>query len=281
MKNNKFTKALMSFVAAFALVFTISSCNQDLMETTYTPQNNDVTFAAPSATYSLEGQKLDVTLQRGVAKEDLSVNLTLNDPLGVYTLSTNTVTFAAGEYEKTVSLTYDLNNLKPVIDYAFTISFNAADKAIAGYNEFKGSAQMPLEYEEVGTVNMKDNKGYVTGYPHKLYLAKYTDNYYMIEDVAGSGLNFEFNIVDGNINITAPKFSGISGLIATGLKFPSPTVDLGLGPVTFWLDCDPNYIATALDENGLFTTGSIIQFDAIYQMGGKYYGWYKVQFVAQ
>lgn len=281
MKNNKFTKALVSFVAAFALVFTISSCNQDLMETIYTPQNNDVTFTLPSASFSLEGQALNVTLQRGVAKEDLSVNLTLNDPLGVYTLSTNTVTFAAGEYEKTVSLTYDITNLKPVTNYAFTISFNAADKAIAGYNEFKGSAQMPLEYEEVGTVNMRDNKGYVTSYPHKLYLAKYTDNYYMIENVAGSGLNFEFNIVDGNINITAPKFSGISGLIATGLRFPSPTVDLGVGPVTFWFDCDPNYIATALDENGLFTTGSIIQFDAIYQMGGKYYGWYKVQFVAQ
>ncbi|MBQ8646216.1 MAG: hypothetical protein IJ476_07605 [Bacteroidales bacterium] len=281
MKNNKFTKALVSFVAAFALVFTISSCNQDLMETIYTPQNNDVTFTLPSASFSLEGQALNVTLQRGVAKEDLSVNLTLNDPLGVYTLSTNTVTFAAGEYEKTVSLTYDVTNLKPVTNYAFTISFNAADKALAGFNEFKGSAQMPLEYEEVGTVNMRDNKGYVTSYPHKLYLAKYTDNYYMIEDVAGSGLNFEFNIVDGNINITAPKFSGISGLIATGLRFPSPTVDLGLGPVTFWLDCDPNYIATALDENGLFTTGSIIQFDAIYQMGGSYYGWYKIQFVAQ
>lgn len=281
MKNNKFIKSLLSFVAAFALVFTISSCNQDLMETTYNPQNNDVTFTLPSSTYSLEGQPLTVSIQRGVAKEDLSVNLTLNDPNGVYTLSTKTVTFAAGEYEKTFTLSYDVNNLKPVVNYAFTVSFNAADKALAGYNEFKGSAQMPLEYEEVGTVNLRDNKGYVTSYPHKLYVAKYTDNYYMIENVVGSGLNFEFNIVDGNINITAPKFSGISGLIATGLKFPSPTVDLGIGPVTFWLDCDPNYIATALDANGLFTKGSIIQFDAIYQMGGSYYGWYKVQFVAQ
>lgn len=278
MKNNKLTKRILSFVAAFALVFTISSCNQDLMETIYTPENNDVTFALSSSSFQLDGNPLAVTIQRGVAKEDLSVNLTLDDPNGVYTLSETTVSFAAGEYSKQVSLSYSVSDLQPVKDYAFTISFNAADKAAAGFNEFKGSAKMPLEYEEAGSVLIKGN--YITaGIQHKLYIAKYTNNYYMIENVLDSGLDFEFNITNGTLNITAPAFSGISGLIAKGLKFPSKSVDIGLGAVTFWLDCDPNNIATRFDENGLFSAGSIIQFDAIYQMGGKYYGWYKLQFV--
>ncbi len=279
MKNNKLTNKILSFVAAFVLVFSMSSCNQDLMETYYTPDNNDVTFADPSAKYTLDGEPLVVTVQRGVAKEALTVNLTLTDSYGVYTLSTDKVSFAAGEYKKDVTLSYDVNSLKPVTDYAFALSFNAKDKAPAGYNEFKGSAQMPLEYEEQGKVQVTGN--YIApGFEHKLYIAKYTNNYYMVENVLGSGLNFEFNIVGGNVNITAPAFTGISGLIATGLKFPT-TIDIGVGPVTFWLDCDPNYILTALDQNGLFSAGSIIQFDAIYQMGGSYYGWYNIQFIGK
>lgn len=277
MKNNKLTIKLLSFVAAIALVFSMTSCNQELMETTFTPDNNDVTFSVSSAKYSLEGEPLVVTLQRGVAKEAINVNLTLEDSHGVYTLSTNSVSFAAGEYTKQVSLSYELSSLKPVVDYAFSLSFDAKDMAPAGYNKFTGSAQMPLEYEEAGQVNVNGNY-LAPGIMHKLYIAKYTNNYYMVENVFGSGINMEFNIVNGNVNLTAPAFSGISGLLSKGFRFPSQ-VDIGLGPVTFWFDCDPNYVLTALDENGLFSAGSIIQFDAIYQMGGSYYGWYKVQFI--
>lgn len=277
MKNNKLTTKLLSFVAAIALVFTMSSCNQELMETTYTPDNNNVTFSVASAYYSLDGEPLVVTIQRGVAKEAINVNLTLEDAKGVYTLSSNTVSFAAGEYTKQVSLSYELSKLQPIVNYAFTLSFDAKDKAAAGYNKFTASATMPLEYEAAGNVNITGN--YIApGITHKLYIAKYTNNYYMIENVFGSGKNIEFNIVDGKVNLTAPSFTGISGLISQGFNFPSK-VDIGLGPVTFWFDCDPNYVLTALDANGLFSKGSIIQFDAIYQMGGKYYGWYKIQII--
>ena len=271
---------LLSVLGALAFVFALSSCNQDLMETTYTPVNNDVTFAVPSAKFSLEGQNLVVVLQRGVANEELSVNLTLNDPHGVYTLNTKTVTFAKDEYKKEVSLSYDVNTLKPVVDYNFAISFNEADKALAGYNVFSASAQMPLEYEEYGKVLLRgDYLG--NGIECPLYLAKFTNNYYMIGNVADSGVDFEFNIVDGSLNITAPSFIGISGLANKLIRFPSPTVDVGVGPVTFLFDCDPAYIGLLLDENGLYSTGSIIQFDAVYNMGGKYYGWYTCQFVCQ
>lgn len=277
MKNNNLVKKLLSVVTAFVLVFAMSSCNQDLMNTTFTPDNNDVTFSTPSAKYTLNGEPLVVTLQRGVAKEAISVKLTLNDPAGVYTLSSSSVSFAADEYVKEVTLSYETSKLKPVTDYAFTLSFDAKDKAAGGYNSFSASALMPLNYQEKGVAQMVGN--YLgNGFAHKLYIAEHTQNYYMIENVAGSGLNFEFNTVGGEVNITAPAFSAISGLIAKGLKFASPTIDVGVGPVTFWLDCDPAYILTALDSNGYFSPGAIIQFDAIYQMGGSYYGWYKVQF---
>jgi hypothetical protein len=111
MKNNKFTKALLSFVAAFALVFTISSCNQDLMETTYTPDNNNVTFEMSSASYSLEGQPIVIKINRGVANDAISIPLTLTDAHGVYTMNKKSADFAAGEYTTEVQLSYNVEDL--------------------------------------------------------------------------------------------------------------------------------------------------------------------------
>ena len=40
MKNNNLVKKLLSVVTAFVLVFAMSSCNQDLMNTTFTPDTH-------------------------------------------------------------------------------------------------------------------------------------------------------------------------------------------------------------------------------------------------
>ena len=81
---------LLSVVGALALVFGITSCSQEMMEKTYTPDNYNVTFEASSTTYSLEGQDLVVKVNRGVAKEAISVPVTLTDPNGIYSLNKNT-----------------------------------------------------------------------------------------------------------------------------------------------------------------------------------------------
>jgi len=288
MKNNKLTKRILSFVAAFALVFTISSCNQDLMETIYTPENNDVTFAISSSSYKLDGNPLAVTIQRGVAKEDLSVNLTLDDPNGVYTLSETTVNFAAGEYTKQVSLSYSVSDLKPVVNYNFVISFNAADKAAAGYNEFKGSAQMPLTYKDWGTiVAYKGTLFQFFGADQRTYniqLAEFTNNYFKIVDFMGGGVDLEFNIDNGSLNITAPALT-VCKYFPTYPMTQIPTVaKFNGGQLTCWIDSDPEYIAMGgLSEDGTLKVGSIIQFDTFWttpstylSSGGNY--WFKSQF---
>ena len=267
---------LLSVVGALALVFGITSCSQEMMEKTYTPDNYNVTFEGASATYSLEGQDLVVKVNRGVAEEAISVPVTLTDPNGVYSLSKNTADFAEGEYTTELKLSYNPEALKPAVNYTFTLAFDAAYVAASGSNKITATCMMPLEYEEKGSVLVVGNYLGV-GFQYKLHIAKYTNNYYMIENLMDSGVNLEFNIVNGVLNITSPSMVGVSGISSTLLRFPSKTIDVGVGLVTFMLDGDPQYVLYQLDQNGLFSKGSIIQFDAVYNMNSSYYGWYKVQ----
>ncbi|MDO4735540.1 MAG: hypothetical protein Q4B21_00760 [Bacteroidia bacterium] len=278
MKNNKLTTKLLSFVAAIALVFTMSSCNQELMETTYTPDNNNVTFSVASAKYALEGDPLVVTVQRGVAKEAINVNLTLEDANGVYTLSSNTVSFAAGEYTKQVSLSYDITALKPVVEYNFTLSFDAKDKAASGWNKFSGVAQVPLVYQDYGEIAMIQGSfgRYMSVTKYKLQLANFTNNYYKIVGMYGSTTDLEFNIVKGVATITAPATSTYSALGAYPLaKFATCGMHPSYGQLTAWVDVDPNYFQLMnLSADGLLQVGSIIGLDAFYTVSAGYFGWY-------
>ncbi len=271
----KLSMKLLSVVGALALVFGITSCSQEMMEKTYTPDNYNVTFEASSTTYSLEGQDLVVKVNRGVAKEAISVPVTLTDPNGIYSLNKNTADFAVGEYETELKLSYNPEVLKPVVNYAFTLSFDEQYVAATGANKITASCQMPLVYQDWGTLvayqgtlfQFLAEKDRV----YNLQIADYTNNYYKVENMLGGGVDMEFNITNGVITVTAPKLIACKYFPTYPMaSFPSAGAYNGQ-QLTAWFDTDPEYIQTAgLSAEGTLQKGSMFQFDSFWTTPSSY-----------
>ena len=276
---------LFSVVGALAVVFALTSCNQDLMEATYTPDNNNVTFEMSSASYSLEGQPIVIKINRGVANDAISIPLTLTDAHGVYTMNKKSADFAAGEYTTEVQLSYNVDDLKPVVNYAFTLSFNEADMAISGASKLTGNCQMPLVYKDWGKMSAYAGSffSYVPAEKRTwtIQLADYTNNYFKVKGFFGGETDLEFNIQDGSGIITAPGASYYSATGAAPLaKFVSGAVHPSYGVVTVWVDYDPAYTVFGnLNEEGTLQLGSIMQFDTFITVSAGYFGWYTHQAV--
>ena len=275
---------LLSVVGALAVVFTITSCNQDMMEATYSPDNNNVTFEASTTSYSLEGQALVVKINRGIAKEAISIPLTLTDANGIYTMDKKSADFAEGQYTTEVKLTYNVEELKPVVNYAFTLTFNEADKAASGTNKITASCQMPLVYKDWGT--MSPYSVYITSLLSaeqknwKIQLADYTNNYFKIVGMYGGENDLEFNIQNGQAYITSPAPSYYSSLGAYPLaKMVTGAIHPSYGVMTAWLDMDPAYSAFGYLQDGTLAEGSIMQMDVFYTVSAGYFGWKTDQYI--
>lgn len=276
---------LLSVVGALAVVFALTSCNQDLMEATYTPDNNNVTFEVSSTSVSLEGQPIVVKINRGVAKEAISIPLTLTDAHGVYTINKKSADFAAGEYTTEVTLTYNVEDLKPVVNYTFTLSFNEADMAVSGTNKITANCQMPLVYKDWGTISA--HAVYVKSLlstekrTWKLQLADYTNNYFKIVGLYGGETDLEFNIQNGSGVITAPTPSYYSALGSYPLaKIVTGAIHPTYGVMTAWLDMDPAYtLFGGLNDEGTLQLGSIMECDVFYTVSAGYFGWKTDQYV--
>ena len=276
---------LLSVVGALAVVFALTSCNQDMMETTYTPDNNNVTFEMSTASFNLEGQPIVIKINRGVANDAISIPLTLTDPTGTFTINKNSADFAAGEFSTEVQLSYNLEDLKPIVNYPFTLSFNEADMAISGSSRLSANCQMPLVYKDWGKVSAYAGSffGYVPAEKRTwtIQLADFTNNYFKIKGFFGGEEDIEFNIQNGKGVITAP---GISYYNATDVKdYPMAKVVTGAvhpsyGVVTAYLDIDPAYVLFGgLNEDGTLQLGSIMQFDTWITVSAGYFGWYTHQ----
>lgn len=134
-------------------VMLISSCESKWPY--FTPTNEDVTWELSEKTYSLQANEtpIEITIQRGVGKEALTVPITLTDPHNVYSISTNSVNFAAGEFKKTITLTYNYAALTPGVEYTFDLSFSQSMAGPACTNVMKGNGMMQLEYEDYTTLS--------------------------------------------------------------------------------------------------------------------------------
>lgn len=266
---------LLSVVGALAFVFAITSCSQEMMEKTYTPDNYNVTFEGASATYSLEGQDLVVKVNRGVAKEAISVPVTLTDPNGVYSLSKNTADFAEGEYSTELKLSYNPEALKPVVNYTFTLAFDEAYVAASGSNKITATCMMPLVYQDWGTLVAYQGTLFQFFAPedkvYTLQIADYTNNYFKVKNMLGSDVDMEFNVTNGQIIVTAPKLIANSYFPTYPMaSFPSAGVFNGQ-QLTAWFDTDPSYIPTAgLSAEGTLQVGSMFQFDSFWTTPSSY-----------
>lgn len=266
----------MSFIA-------LVSCEHTL-DSTYIPDNENITFSAASGKYSLEGQDLVVKLQRGVLDAQATVKLELKDENGVYTLENETVTFPAGEAYATAVLKYDLADLAPAVDYEFELSFAGADTskvAAAGVAIFKASALMPLEYEDYGEITFVYST-YAAGYSQyqkdyvcKLQLAKYTNNYYRIVGAHGGPDNLDFKVQDGIAIISSPEPA-----MQSAVGYPMhPVMTSGTygnyGNVIIWYDSDYSGSSVQDTEGNKLVEGSVyVSYTLFCVKAGLFYGYW-------
>ena len=132
-------------------VLIVTSCASKWPE--YKVVNEDVSFAINGAGFGMDEAETPVIvkIQRGVATEALEVPVTLADEYGVYTISPSKVSFAAGEYEKTITVSYDYSKLTPGVEYVFTLAFNNALAGAGSYYKYEGVGKMLLQYEDYQT----------------------------------------------------------------------------------------------------------------------------------
>ena len=194
----------------------------------YTVTNDDVTFEISGNTYSLNADETPIVIkiQRGVANEAVSIPLTLVDDYGIYNLSTSKVDFAAGEYVKTVTLSYTYTGLIPGTEYTFTLKFPESQAGAGCFYEFDGNGMMQLEYEDYKTVEYEvfwyvDLSAMAFTYrvgslnddcdatDVKLMRAKNTKNYYKfcVFGVGGNFTELEFKN-NGDESISVAKYAG-------------------------------------------------------------------------
>ena len=129
-------------------VLLVTSCASKWPE--YKVTNEDVSWYTDAVGFGMDEDEtpIVVKIQRGVANEALEVPITLTDEYGVYSVSPSKVSFAAGEYEKTVTLTYDYSSLVPGTEYIFKLSFNENLAGHGSYSVIEGNGKMLLEYED-------------------------------------------------------------------------------------------------------------------------------------
>lgn len=214
---NKYFKtgALILAVCSFFAV----SCSTD--EAIYTPTNDDISFAVSAATYTLDGSALTVYINRGVANKAVTVPISMTDQNNVFTCSTNSISFAAGEYSKSFEITYDINDFTPGKDYVFTMTFSGAGSPATNAS-MKGTAKLPFEYIAYSKLECTDSEHYVKGtgwvssatMPYfsdladpnaKLEIAKYTTSYFKLSIY--NGVTIEF-YVDEDGNCVIDKYTG-------------------------------------------------------------------------
>ena len=129
-------------------VLLVTSCASKWPE--YKVVNEDVSWEAEGNTFSLDADQTPIVVNvvRGVATEAVSVPVTLTDDYGVYTISASKVDFAAGEYRKSITLTYDYSTLTPGTEYTFTLALPESMAGAGCYFEYAGNGMMQLEYED-------------------------------------------------------------------------------------------------------------------------------------
>lgn len=208
-------------------VMLLSSCESKWPY--YTTTNEDVTWELSSKTYSLQAEEtpIEITIQRGVATEALSVPITLTDPHNVYTVNTNTVNFAAGEYKKTIVITYSYAALTPGTEYTFDLSFNNSLAGPGSFSTMKGNGMMKLQYEDWSTATpyvfwyvdlnamaftyrMGSINEECDATTFKVQLAKGTTSYFKIiafDSPGGTPAEVEFKD-NGDGSITLDKYAG-------------------------------------------------------------------------
>lgn len=270
-------KKIAYILLAAAVAF--ASCQK--VEFNYTPDNEDVSFSASSETYSLQGQKIEVPIVRGVGQEAMSLAVSLNDQEGIFTLETPVVNFAANEFEQTIVVSYNIEDLAPAVKYSFDLTFDEKIMSVVGTNKFTASAMMPLEYEPYGEVSVKASMpaSLFPAMTYELMRAKYTTNYYMIKGIYGSDTELEI-CVDGDTFEILSKLSDCKYISYPVFQIPSGAIHPSYGQMTGWMDPGSSYCTVyGAEPDGTLPVDAILDYDIFWTVSAGYFDWYDEQLV--
>lgn len=228
-----FKKYITNGAAVIAAVcgLLVSSCSTK--EAIYTPTSTDVSFPNATGNYTLSpsATTLTIYLNRGTADKALQVPVTMVDKNNLFTLSTSSVSFEAGEFQKPITVTYDYRNFNPGTKYLFTLSFNNSVAGPASFSTITCSTQLPLEYESYMVTEFVESYHYVVGsgwlssptipfagemgINGTLEKAKYTNEYYRLK-AWGGNLPVEFTYTDAGGMVIAKDTDYNNNLTVNG-----------------------------------------------------------------
>ena len=89
---------------------------------------------------------ITIKIKRLVANHPLEVPITLTDEAGVFSVSDDKVCFAAGEYEKTLTVSYKYFEIDPSKRYSFSLSFDEELGGAGCFSTFEATCKKALEY---------------------------------------------------------------------------------------------------------------------------------------
>lgn len=215
------------FLALAGLV--LASCATD--DAIYRPtDNSDLSFASSTASFEIvKDEKIVVKLNRGVAKEAVSVPITLVDDNNVFTLDNASVSFDVNEYQKDITLSYDITDFTPGVEYDFTLTYPAGLIGPTGACEFSGTAMLPFNYKPYCEASYDTSycfdanaQGYdsdtapaladLVGTPVSLDRAEYTTKYFRLNCYNGLELEFTYDCTEASpaavVNLNNSQFVG-------------------------------------------------------------------------
>lgn len=156
-----FTMLLLSVTA-----LTLGSCTEEYEYSGAKAEGEQVYFSnALGSTVNLSNTESSYAIQlnRINTSDELTVNLTLNDESGIYSIPSS-VTFAQGDSIATFNLSYDPTKLEYDVFNSVTIAIADADYTTPyGNSSYTFNAGMPSPYVSIGTGRFADNF-FVSGY---------------------------------------------------------------------------------------------------------------------
>ena len=157
-----FTMALLSVMA-----LTLGSCTEEYEYSAAKVEGQQVYFSnALGSTLNLSNTESSyaLTLNRVDTSSELTVNLTLSDESGIYSIPSS-VTFAQGDSAVQFNLSYDPTKLEYDVFNDVTIAIADADYTTPyGNSAYTFSAGMPSPYVLLGTGTFADNNLGLSGY---------------------------------------------------------------------------------------------------------------------
>ena len=226
-------------ITSLVLGVIFASCSNETAK--YTPTNEDISWELKSYSGLATSDETPYTfnIQRGVANKEANVAIAIfsytiekevdsegnlvDKKVGnnLFTLPVSAISFAAGEYKKSIDVAYSYASLEPGVDYYFDIEFSDEYAGPGCNNVVTGNVKVKLEYEDYASIVYSSRwftypAGVAQNFDESfvpefntvnvtLQRAKGTNNYYKLENLFYDRA-LEFKMEDGSIVID--KYSG-------------------------------------------------------------------------